>query len=371
MRSASQAAPRPSRTSLGEALSRRTIPGLDGLRAMSVLVVVAYHFGFEAVPGDLGVSAFFVLSGFLITWLLLQEYRRTEGISLRRFYLRRTMRIFPAYYLFGMFSIAVDTVRGHSWSSGLIASSVLYVMNYYNAIQGHPSTPVAHAWSLAIEEQFYLLWPILFLTFIRKGIGVLSRRRRECHRRGRRVAIAAVSEDGSRQRLRVQRVRYEVRQHPRRLPHRGVHRAGMAPASGRRGRPLGGAAARDARAPRVLAHLRALNLPLHAWLHRGCAAARALHDPDPAALQPSALVVARTSSDSVRGDDLLSVVPVSPGWAGVGAPPGYRSGRRAVCRRPRRGHRPRVSLVLWRRTSVPGAQAAIRGAARPRCAPSE
>jgi peptidoglycan/LPS O-acetylase OafA/YrhL len=83
------------------------------------------------------------------------------------------MRIFPAYYVFVMFSIALDAVRGHAWSSGLIASSALYVMNYYNAFQGHPSTPVAHAWSLAIEEQFYLLWPILFLTFIRKGIGVL------------------------------------------------------------------------------------------------------------------------------------------------------------------------------------------------------
>jgi len=164
---------------LDDVLSRRTLPVLDGLRAVSVFVVIAAHFGFQAIPGDLGVSAFFVLSGFLITWLLVQEYRRTQAVSLRRFYLRRTLRIFPAYYVFVVFSVGLDTVRGHPWPPGLLASGVLYVMNYYNAVHGHPATPIAHAWSLAIEEQFYLLWPMVFLVLVRRGgtvlrVGVVS-----------------------------------------------------------------------------------------------------------------------------------------------------------------------------------------------------
>ena len=74
---------------LGEILSLKRLPALDGLRAIAVFTVIVYHFGFESVPGDLGVSAFFVLSGFLITWLLLKEYDRTGSISIRRFYMRR------------------------------------------------------------------------------------------------------------------------------------------------------------------------------------------------------------------------------------------------------------------------------------------
>ena len=120
---------------------------------------MVYHFGIDAVPGDLGVSAFFVLSGFLITWLLLKEYRDTGTISLRRFYTRRMLRIFPAYYVFVAASFAIDTVRGDHWRPGLGLSALLYVVNYYNAFQGHPATSIAHAWSLGIEEQFYLLWP--------------------------------------------------------------------------------------------------------------------------------------------------------------------------------------------------------------------
>src|SRR5204862_7360694 len=106
------------------------LPALDGLRAVAVFTVIVYHFGIAAIPGDLGVSAFFVLSGFLITWLLLQEYDRTHRVSLTRFYLRRTIRIFPAYYVFVGVSLLLDSARGRPWSSGLLASGVFYVMNY-------------------------------------------------------------------------------------------------------------------------------------------------------------------------------------------------------------------------------------------------
>lgn len=126
-----------------------------------------YHFTESRwIPGDLGVSLFFVISGFLITLLLLREESATGTVSLRAFYLRRTLRIFPAYYAYIAFSLAVDTVRGHPWSGELLFSAVAYLMNYFNALHGHPVTSVAHAWSLANEEQFYLIWPGLFLLLL-------------------------------------------------------------------------------------------------------------------------------------------------------------------------------------------------------------
>jgi peptidoglycan/LPS O-acetylase OafA/YrhL len=154
---------------LSTALKRSHIPALDGIRAVSVLIVILYHSGLEWVPGDLGVSAFFVLSGFLITWLLFKEEYRTGSVSLKSFYARRILRIFPAYYAFFAVSIAFDYIRGYRWDHALIYSGLFYVMNYYNAFHGHPPMAIAHAWSLAIEEQFYLLWPFLFLTFRRRN----------------------------------------------------------------------------------------------------------------------------------------------------------------------------------------------------------
>src|SRR5258706_5943974 len=149
--------------------SHKHLPALDGIRALAVFVVVLYHAGVAHVPGDLGVTAFFVLSGFLITWLLDAEYARTGSVSLREFYIRRTLRIFPAYYVFVILSLVADFALGHPWSKGLIASAFTYTVNYYNAFQGHPSTTVAHAWSLGVEEQFYLLWPVAFLALTRRG----------------------------------------------------------------------------------------------------------------------------------------------------------------------------------------------------------
>lgn len=151
-------------------LESRHLPALDGLRAIAVGTVIAYHAEMWGVPADLGVSAFFVLSGFLITWLLLKEFRRSADVSLRRFYLRRTLRIFPAYYAFLLLSFAVDRWRGTHWSPGYTASAFGYLVNYYNAFHREPITAITHAWSLGVEEQFYLLWPLLFLLLMRRGI---------------------------------------------------------------------------------------------------------------------------------------------------------------------------------------------------------
>jgi peptidoglycan/LPS O-acetylase OafA/YrhL len=149
----------------------RHLPALDGLRAVAVFTVMIYHYTDSRwVPGDLGVSLFFVISGFLITLLLLREREKTGTISLSGFYLRRTLRIFPAYYVYIFFSLSIDWLRGHRWTLGLFLSAIGYMVNYYNAFNGHPITSVSHAWSLADEEQFYLLWPALFMVLAARPV---------------------------------------------------------------------------------------------------------------------------------------------------------------------------------------------------------
>jgi peptidoglycan/LPS O-acetylase OafA/YrhL len=150
-------------------MTRSHLPALDGLRALAVGIVIVYHAGY-GVPGDLGVTGFFVLSGFLITWLLSKELNATGVISFSTFYTSRTLRIFPAYYAFVAFSLAWDWIRHDPWTGGRMAAAFLYFINYHNAVLGVHDGPVAHAWSLAIEEQFYLLWPFVFLLLARCGM---------------------------------------------------------------------------------------------------------------------------------------------------------------------------------------------------------
>jgi peptidoglycan/LPS O-acetylase OafA/YrhL len=144
------------------------IPGLDGLRAISILCVIYAHllwtpsfpFKFLAYvvnPANLGVRMFFVISGFLITSILLKEREKTGGVSLRKFYYRRTLRIFPAYYVF----LACVFVLALVGVIGLERSDYFYTATYTFNLKGRQNTWwVGHTWSLAVEEQFYLLWPI-------------------------------------------------------------------------------------------------------------------------------------------------------------------------------------------------------------------
>lgn len=164
----------PSGRELAKTLEREHLPALDGLRAVAVMVVMCSHSTIGYIPGDLGVSAFFVLSGFLITWLLLREQAATGHVALSRFYARRTLRIFPAYYAFLLFSLSADSVLGTPWSLGLTAAAFFYGMNYYNAFLDHPGTSLAHCWSLAVEEQFYLLWPWIFRFMAPRGRRALA-----------------------------------------------------------------------------------------------------------------------------------------------------------------------------------------------------
>lgn len=154
-------------TELQSAFSKSHLPALDGVRAVAVFLVIFFHFGFLRVPGAHGVMIFFVLSGFLITWLLIKENEKTGTISLTGFFKRRTLRIFPAFYAYWLLLVGYLLVTRrpvlwpHAWSS------FFYVSNYYIAVHGDPNNGFSHTWSLAIEEQFYLLWPLVFLLWRR------------------------------------------------------------------------------------------------------------------------------------------------------------------------------------------------------------
>jgi peptidoglycan/LPS O-acetylase OafA/YrhL len=143
------------------------LPALDGVRAVAAFLVVFYHFGFTYIPGGLGVLIFFVLSGFLITWLLLKEDEKFGTVSLGKFYSRRALRIFPAFYVYWILYIAFMIFRHHHilWTQAI--ASLLYVNNYFQALRGDPNTGLSHTWSLGIEEQFYLLWATGFLLIRR------------------------------------------------------------------------------------------------------------------------------------------------------------------------------------------------------------
>jgi peptidoglycan/LPS O-acetylase OafA/YrhL len=157
----------------------RYLPALDGLRALAVAAVIAYHLGLPwARGGYLGVDLFFVLSGYLITGLLLGEQARTGAIGLRAFYIRRARRLLPAL-LIVLAAVVVYAAAGgggfdQSTLRGDVASALAYVANWRFVASGQgyfaqftvPS-PLRHMWSLAIEEQFYLLWPLALLALLR------------------------------------------------------------------------------------------------------------------------------------------------------------------------------------------------------------
>jgi peptidoglycan/LPS O-acetylase OafA/YrhL len=154
----------------------KRIPSLDGWRAISITLVLVGHLlgtrGFLPVSklpwlgdlGHLGVTIFFVISGFLITSLLIAERERTGRVSLKAFYLRRVIRIFPAFYAFVALICVADALGWLRITGSDIAAAVTYTVNYYSG----RSWPIGHLWSLSIEEQFYLLWPFVFVRLREK-----------------------------------------------------------------------------------------------------------------------------------------------------------------------------------------------------------
>jgi len=171
------------------AVTGRHLPALNGLRGVAVIGVVAYHLQIGwARGGYLGVDLFFVLSGFLITTLLLEEWVRSDRINLAAFWGRRARRLLPALFLMVAalaLYLVCNAAFGGPGANGLIdlpgmrgdAIATLLYVNNWHLIFAHQSyfaqfstpSPLQHTWSLAIEEQFYLVWPLVLLVLLRYG----------------------------------------------------------------------------------------------------------------------------------------------------------------------------------------------------------
>ncbi|MFL5915523.1 MAG: acyltransferase family protein [Gaiellaceae bacterium] len=159
-------------------------PGLDGLRAIAVAGVFLYHSRIDWLPGGfLGVDLFFVLSGYLITSILLVEWEARNRIDLRRFWLRRARRLLPALVVVVLAALILAAIFARddlARTRGDAVSSLLYYTNWHEIVANHsyfnlmgrPSL-LQHLWSLAVEEQFYLIWPLLLVP----GLVLLGRKR--------------------------------------------------------------------------------------------------------------------------------------------------------------------------------------------------
>ncbi len=137
------------------------VPSLDGVRGIAILPVLALHGTYGLIPGGfLGVDLFFVLSGFLITALLCREYGDTGTVNLPKFFARRALRILPPVVV----ALGLATALGGFHSYRQLAPVLFFYANYASpTLLG----PMAHTWSLAVEEQFYLVWPVIFLLCMR------------------------------------------------------------------------------------------------------------------------------------------------------------------------------------------------------------
>lgn len=161
----------------------RYLPELDGLRAIAVLLVFGFHVvgPFYYLPnGWLGVDVFFVLSGFLITSLLVAEHQRNGRVDLRSFYIRRALRLVPALLVLLVLTNLFAAVAGE-FSASMVAwdslAAATYVSNWVYAVDALPRMYLQHTWSLAVEEQYYLLWAgaVAVLLARRVSAGTLAR----------------------------------------------------------------------------------------------------------------------------------------------------------------------------------------------------
>ena len=163
------------------------LPGLDGLRALAIFGVLLYHAGIDWLPGGfLGVDVFFVISGFLITSLILEEYDRSGRIDFKRFYLGRARRLLPAVVVL-LIAIGIAVLFVYQDALSVFRqdalATIFYVNNWWYVLvdqsyfesMGRPPL-LKHLWSLSVEEQFYLIWPVVALLLVRSGGRPLVRR---------------------------------------------------------------------------------------------------------------------------------------------------------------------------------------------------
>ncbi|HEM1831060.1 TPA: peptidoglycan O-acetyltransferase OatA, partial [Listeria monocytogenes] len=158
--------------------SRKYVPSIDGLRALAVIAVIAYHLNFSwAKGGFIGVDIFFVLSGYLITNILLTQWEKNQSLQLKQFWIRRFRRLIPAVYVMIVVVVIyavffhpeiLKNLRGDAIASFFYVSNwwfIFHNVSYFDSF-GLPS-PLKNLWSLAIEEQFYLIWPAFLLVFLK------------------------------------------------------------------------------------------------------------------------------------------------------------------------------------------------------------
>ncbi|MBC1543774.1 acetyltransferase [Listeria sp. FSL L7-0233] len=158
--------------------SRKYVPSIDGLRALAVIAVIAYHLNFSwAKGGFIGVDIFFVLSGYLITNILLTQWEKTQSLQLKQFWIRRFRRLIPAVYVMIVVVVIyavffhpeiLKNLRGDAIASFFYVSNwwfIFHDVSYFDSF-GLPS-PLKNLWSLAIEEQFYMIWPAFLLVFLK------------------------------------------------------------------------------------------------------------------------------------------------------------------------------------------------------------
>lgn len=151
-------------------------PELDGVRGIAIAIVVLSHAASTPdlqrlqLAGAAGVTLFFVLSGYLITSLLVDEHDSMGRISIKRFYVKRARRLFPALTVLMLLLTPAMLVAGYPWQN--LASIPLYVSNWVQA-RGAVLAPLSHIWSLSVEEQFYLLWPLVLVLALRWRRGPL------------------------------------------------------------------------------------------------------------------------------------------------------------------------------------------------------
>ena len=151
--------------------SQQRVLALDGLRAVSILLVLFSHAWLgHIVPGGLGVTIFFFISGFIITRLMIEEWDSTGTISIKKFYIRRFFRLMPALFVFVLLSLLVMKTAQVQWRWVELLSVFFYYANYYGIFIGFSGDalppPLSITWSLAVEEHFYMIFPFFFLLLI-------------------------------------------------------------------------------------------------------------------------------------------------------------------------------------------------------------
>ena len=169
--------PRPTSKSSPSNLSRVPyLPGLDGMRALAVAAVIVYHANSSWLQGGfIGVEVFFVISGYLITLLLISEHEKNGRVNMRQFWIRRMRRLLPALFVM-LAALIVWTSLFERDALGKLRGDVIgglaYVSNWYQIFTGagysasNDFAPLRHLWSLAVEEQFYFVWPLVMAALL-------------------------------------------------------------------------------------------------------------------------------------------------------------------------------------------------------------